>query len=208
MADGWHFCIVFQRLIVLPNQLTAQLERILCRSLPEERAPTNAPANTILLNKKQSLKEFHLPLSNLIPSAFPQTFVGTKDFPTFITLDPSESFFSPSEAGDVANRNTIGRGSIDLDVPAGLDMQKQVVSTQSEALPEELAKLAAKHRPDAATVPPAPAEKAPAEEVHAPQVPAAAEPALFLLLELSVNDVIFLDSGGKHTKNINLYSIC
>ena len=100
-----------------------------------------------------------------------------KDFPTFITLDPSESFFSPSGAGDVANRNTIGRGSIDLDVPAGLDMQKQVVSTQSEALPEELAKLAAKHRPDAATVPPAPAEKAPAEEVHAPQVPAAAEPA-------------------------------
>lgn len=99
-----------------------------------------------------------------------------KDFPTFITLDPSESFFSPSEAGDVANRNTIGRGSIDLDVPAGLDMQKQVVSTQSEALPEELAKLAAKHRPNAATVPPAPAEKAPAEEVHAPQVPAA-EPA-------------------------------
>lgn len=100
-----------------------------------------------------------------------------KDFPTFITLDPSESFFSPSGAGDVANRNTIGRGSIDLDVPAGLDMQKQVVSTQSEALPEELAKLAAKHRPDAAAVPPAPAEKAPAEEVHAPQVPAAAEPA-------------------------------
>ncbi len=100
-----------------------------------------------------------------------------KDFPTFITLDPSESFFSPSGAGDVANRNTIGRGSIDLDVPAGLDMQKQVVSTQSEALPEELAKLAAKHRPNAATVPPAPAEKAPAEEVHAPQVPAAAEPA-------------------------------
>lgn len=100
-----------------------------------------------------------------------------KDFPTFITLDPSESFFSPSGAGDVANRNTIGRGSIDLDVPAGLDMQKQVVSTQSEALPEELAKLAAKHQPDAATVPPAPAEKAPAEEVHAPQVPAAAEPA-------------------------------
>lgn len=100
-----------------------------------------------------------------------------KDFPTFITLDPSESFFSPSEAGDVANRDTIGRGSIDLDVPAGLDLQKQVVSTQSEALPEELAKLAAKHRPNAATVPPAPAEKAPAEEVHAPQVPAAAEPA-------------------------------
>lgn len=100
-----------------------------------------------------------------------------KDFPTFITLDPSESFFSPSGAGDVANRNTIGRGSIDLDVPAGLDMQKQVVSTQSEALPEELAKLAAKHRPNAAAVPPAPAEKAPAEEVHAPQVPAAAEPA-------------------------------
>ena len=100
-----------------------------------------------------------------------------KDFPTFITLDPSESFFSPSGAGDVANRNTIGRGSIDLDVPAGLDMQKQVVSTQSEALPEELAKLAAKHQPDAATVPPAPAEKAPAEEVHAPQVPDAAEPA-------------------------------
>lgn len=99
-----------------------------------------------------------------------------KDFPTFITLDPSESFFSPSGAGDVDNRDTIGRGSIDLDVPAGLDMQKQVVSTQSEALPEELAKLAAKHRPDAATVPPAPAEKAPAEEVHAPQVPAA-EPA-------------------------------
>lgn len=99
-----------------------------------------------------------------------------KDFPTFITLDPSESFFSPSGAGDVANRNTIGRGSIDLDVPAGLDLQKQVVSTQSEALPEELAKLAAKHQPDAATVPPAPAEKAPAEEVHAPQVPAA-EPA-------------------------------
>lgn len=95
-----------------------------------------------------------------------------KDFPTFITLDPSESFFSPSEAGDVANRDTIGRGSIDLDVPAGLDMQKQVVSTQSEALPEELAKLAAKHRPNAAAVPPAPAEKAPAEEVHAPQVPA------------------------------------
>ena len=103
-----------------------------------------------------------------------------KDFPTFITLDPSESFFSPSGAGDVANRNTIGRGSIDLDVPAGLDLQKQVVSTQSEALPEELANLAAKHRPNAATVPPAPAEKAPAEEVHAPQVPAAepaAEPA-------------------------------
>lgn len=100
-----------------------------------------------------------------------------KDFPTFITLDPSESFFSPSGAGDVANRDTIGRGSIDLDVPAGLDLQKQVVSTQSEALPEELAKLAAKHRPNAATVPPAPAEKAPAEEVHAPQVPAAAEPA-------------------------------
>ena len=100
-----------------------------------------------------------------------------KDFPTFITLDPSESFFSPSGAGDVANRDTIGRGSIDLDVPAGLDMQKQVVSTQSEALPEELAKLAAKHRPNAATVPPAPAEKAPAAEVHAPQVPAAAEPA-------------------------------
>lgn len=99
-----------------------------------------------------------------------------KDFPTFITLDPSESFFSPSGAGDVANRDTIGRGSIDLDVPAGLDLQKQVVSTQSEALPEELAKLAAKHRPNAATVPPAPAEKAPAEEVHAPQVPAA-EPA-------------------------------
>lgn len=99
-----------------------------------------------------------------------------KDFPTFITLDPSESFFSPSEAGDVANRDTIGRGSIDLDVPAGLDLQKQVVSTQSEALPEELAKLAAKHRPNAATVPPAPAEKAPAEEVPAPQVPAA-EPA-------------------------------
>ena len=99
-----------------------------------------------------------------------------KDFPTFITLDPSESFFSPSGAGDVANRDTIGRGSIDLDVPAGLDMQKQVVSTQSEALPEELAELAAKHRPNAATVPPAPAEKAPAEEVHAPQVPAA-EPA-------------------------------
>lgn len=99
-----------------------------------------------------------------------------KDFPTFITLDPSESFFSPSGAGDVANRNTIGRGSIDLDVPAGLDMQKQVVSTQSEALPEELANLAAKHRPNAATVPPAPAEKAPAAEVHAPQVPAA-EPA-------------------------------
>lgn len=99
-----------------------------------------------------------------------------KDFPTFITLDPSESFFSPSEAGDVANRDTIGRGSIDLDVPAGLDMQKQVVSTQSEALPEELAKLAAKHQPNAATVPPAQAEKAPAEEVHAPQVPAA-EPA-------------------------------
>lgn len=99
-----------------------------------------------------------------------------KDFPTFITLDPSESFFSPSGAGDVANRDTIGRGSIDLDVPAGLDLQKQVVSTQSEALPEELAELAAKHRPDAATVPPAPAEKAPAEEVHAPQVPAA-EPA-------------------------------
>ena len=99
-----------------------------------------------------------------------------KDFPTFITLDPSESFFSPSGAGDVANRDTIGRGSIDLDVPAGLDMQKQVVSTQSEALPEELAKLAAKHRPNAATVPPAPAEKAPAEEVHAPQGPAA-EPA-------------------------------
>ena len=96
-----------------------------------------------------------------------------KDFPTFITLDPSESFFSPSEAGDVANRDTIGRGSIDLDVPAGLDMQKQVVSTQSEALPEELAKLAAKHQPNAATVPPAQAEKAPAEEVHAPQVPAA-----------------------------------
>lgn len=100
-----------------------------------------------------------------------------KDFPTFITLDPSESFFSPSGAGDVANRDTIGRGSIDLDVPAGLDLQKQVVSTQSEALPEELAKLAAKHRPNAATVPPAPAEKAPAEEVPAPQVPAAAEPA-------------------------------
>lgn len=100
-----------------------------------------------------------------------------KDFPTFITLDPSESFFSPSEAGDVANRDTIGRGSIDLDVPAGLDLQKQVVSTQSEALPEELAKLAAKHRPNAATVPPAPAEKAPAEEVPAPQAPAAAEPA-------------------------------
>lgn len=100
-----------------------------------------------------------------------------KDFPTFITLDPSESFFSPSEAGDVANRDTIGRGSIDLDVPAGLDLQKQVVSTQSEALPEELAKLAAKHQPNAAAVPPAPAEKAPAEEVHAPQVPAAAEPA-------------------------------
>lgn len=100
-----------------------------------------------------------------------------KDFPTFITLDPSESFFSPSGAGDVANRDTIGRGSIDLDVPAGLDLQKQVVSTQSEALPEELAKLAAKHRPDAAAVPPAPAEKAPAAEVHAPQVPAAAEPA-------------------------------
>lgn len=100
-----------------------------------------------------------------------------KDFPTFITLDPSESFFSPSEAGDVANRDTIGRGSIDLDVPAGLDLQKQVVSTQSEALPEELAELAAKHRPNAATVPPAPAEKAPAEEVPAPQVPAAAEPA-------------------------------
>lgn len=99
-----------------------------------------------------------------------------KDFPTFITLDPSESFFSPSGAGDVANRDTIGRGSIDLDVPAGLDLQKQVVSTQSEALPEELAKLAAKHRPNAATVPPDPAEKAPAEEVHAPQVPAA-EPA-------------------------------
>lgn len=99
-----------------------------------------------------------------------------KDFPTFITLDPSESFFSPSETGDVANRDTIGRGSIDLDVPAGLDLQKQVVSTQSEALPEELAKLAAKHRPNAATVPPAPAEKAPAEEVPAPQVPAA-EPA-------------------------------
>lgn len=99
-----------------------------------------------------------------------------KDFPTFITLDPSESFFSPSGAGDVANRDTIGRGSIDLDVPAGLDMQKQVVSTQSEALPEELANLAAKHRPNAATVPPAPAEKAPAAEVHAPQVPAA-EPA-------------------------------
>lgn len=99
-----------------------------------------------------------------------------KDFPTFITLDPSESFFSPSGAGDVDNRDTIGRGSIDLDVPAGLDMQKQVVSTQSEALPEELAKLAAKHRPNAATVPPAPAEKAPAEEVHAPQGPAA-EPA-------------------------------
>lgn len=99
-----------------------------------------------------------------------------KDFPTFITLDPSESFFSPSGAGDVANRDTIGRGSIDLDVPAGLDLQKQVVSTQSEALPEELAKLAAKHRPNAATVPPAPAEKAPAEEVHAHQVPAA-EPA-------------------------------
>ena len=99
-----------------------------------------------------------------------------KDFPTFITLDPSESFFSPSGAGDVANRDTIGRGSIDLDVPAGLDLQKQVVSTQSEALPEELAKLAAKHRPNAATVPPSPAEKAPAEEVHAPQVPAA-EPA-------------------------------
>ena len=99
-----------------------------------------------------------------------------KDFPTFITLDPSESFFSPSGAGDVANRDTIGRGSIDLDVPAGLDLQKQVVSTQSEALPEELAKLAAKHRPDAAAVPPAPAEKAPAEEVHAPQVPATAEP--------------------------------
>lgn len=96
-----------------------------------------------------------------------------KDFPTFITLDPSESFFSPSGAGDVANRDAIGRGSIDLDVPAGLDLQKQVVSTQSEALPEELAKLAAKHRPNAATVPPAPAEKAPAEEVHAPQVPAA-----------------------------------
>lgn len=96
-----------------------------------------------------------------------------KDFPTFITLDPSESFFSPSEAGDVANRDTIGRGSIDLDAPAGLDLQKQVVSTQSEALPEELAKLAAKHRPNAATVPPAPAEKAPAEEVHAPQAPAA-----------------------------------
>lgn len=100
-----------------------------------------------------------------------------KDFPTFITLDPSESFFSPSGAGDVANRDTIGRGSIDLDVPAGLDLQKQVVSTQSEALPEELAKLAAKHRPNAATVPPAPAEKAPAAEIHAPQVPAAAEPA-------------------------------
>lgn len=99
-----------------------------------------------------------------------------KDFPTFITLDPSESFFSPSEAGDVANRDTIGRGSIDLDVPAGLDLQKQVVSTQSEALPEELAELAAKHQPNAATVPPAPAEKAPAEEVHAPKVPAA-EPA-------------------------------
>lgn len=99
-----------------------------------------------------------------------------KDFPTFITLDPSESFFSPSGAGDVANRDTIGRGSIDLDVPAGLDLQKQVVSTQSEALPEELAKLAAKHRPNAAAVPPAPAEKAPAEEVHAPQVPATAEP--------------------------------
>lgn len=99
-----------------------------------------------------------------------------KDFPTFITLDPSESFFSPSGAGDVANRDTIGRGSIDLDVPAGLDLQKQVVSTQSEALPEELAKLSAKHRPDAAAVPPAPAEKAPAEEVHAPQVPATAEP--------------------------------
>lgn len=100
-----------------------------------------------------------------------------KDFPTFITLDPSESFFSPSGAGDVANRDTVGRGSIDLDVPAGLDMQKQVVSTQSEALPEELAELAAKHRPNAATVPSSPAEKAPAEEVHAPQVPAAAEPA-------------------------------
>lgn len=99
-----------------------------------------------------------------------------KDFPTFITLDPSESFFSPSGAGDVANRDTIGRGSIDLDVPAGIDLQKQVVSTQSEALPKELADLAAKHRPNAATVPPAPAEKAPAEEVHAPQVPAA-EPA-------------------------------
>lgn len=99
-----------------------------------------------------------------------------KDFPTFITLDPSESFFSPSGAGDVANRDAIGRGSIDLDVPAGLDLQKQVVSTQSEALPEELAKLAAKHQPNAATVPPAPAEKAPAEEVHVPQVPAA-EPA-------------------------------
>ena len=99
-----------------------------------------------------------------------------KDFPTFITLDPSESFFSPSGAGDMANRDTIGRGSIDLDVPAGLDLQKQVVSTQSEALPEELAKLAAKHQPNAATVPPAPAKKAPAEEVHAPQVPAA-EPA-------------------------------
>lgn len=106
-----------------------------------------------------------------------------KDFPTFITLDPSESFFSPSEAGDVANRDTIGRGSIDLDVPAGLDLQKQVVSTQSEALPEELAKLAAKHRPNAAAVPPAPAEKAPAPQVPAaepaqvPAVPAAETPA-------------------------------
>lgn len=101
-----------------------------------------------------------------------------KDFPTFITLDPSESFFSPSGAGDVANRDTIGRGSIDLDVPAGLDLQKQVVSTQSEALPEELAELAAKHRPNAATVPPAPAEKAPAEEpAQGPAVPAAETPA-------------------------------
>ena len=98
-----------------------------------------------------------------------------KDFPTFITLDPSESFFSPSEAGDVANRDTIGRGSINLDVPAGIDLQKQVISTQSEPLPKELSDLAAKHQPNAAAVPPAPAEKAPAEEVHAP-VPAA-EPA-------------------------------
>ena len=59
-----------------------------------------------------------------------------KDFPTFITLDPSESFFRPSGSGeDSANRVSAGRGSIDLDTPTGIDLQKQVISPQTEEAP-------------------------------------------------------------------------
>lgn len=61
-----------------------------------------------------------------------------KDFPTFITLDPSESFFRPSETGENSvGRVAAGRGSIDLDMPTGIDLQKQVISTQTDNTPDE-----------------------------------------------------------------------